>query len=58
MGETGLIVIELLPNLRDFPVCRMNPKRDTFQSVTGLGKPARILSGTFTSRTNNTLYLK
>ena len=30
MGETGLIVIEFLPNLRDFPICRMDPKRDTY----------------------------
>ena len=30
MGETGLIVTEFLPNLRDFPICRMDPKRDTY----------------------------
>ena len=30
MGETGLIVIEFLPNLGDFPICRMDPKRDTY----------------------------
>ena len=30
MGETGLIVIEFLLNLRDFPISRMDPKRDTY----------------------------
>ena len=28
--QLGLIVIEFLPNLRDFPICRMDPKRDTY----------------------------
>ena len=60
MGETGLTVLEFLPNLRDFPICRMNRRGTptTFQSVTGLDKPARILSGTITSRANNTFHLK
>ena len=30
MGGTGLIVIEFLPNLRDFPAGRMDPKRVTY----------------------------
>ena len=29
-GETGFIVLEFLPNLRDFPICRVDPKRDTY----------------------------
>ena len=29
MSETGLIVIEFLPNLRNFPMT-MDPKRDTY----------------------------
>ena len=29
-GETGLIAIEFLPNLRDFPIWRVDPKRDTY----------------------------
>ena len=39
MSETGLIVIEFLPDLRDFPICRMDRRGTptTFQSVTGLG---------------------
>ena len=30
MSGTGLIVIEFLPNLRDFPAGRMDPKRVTY----------------------------
>ena len=30
MGETGLIVIEFFPNLGDFAICSMDPKRDTY----------------------------
>ena len=30
MSETGLIVIEFLPNLRDYPIFRMDPKMDTY----------------------------
>ena len=26
VGETGSIVNEFMPNLRDFPICRMDPK--------------------------------
>ena len=41
MGETGLLVIEFLPNLRDFPICRMDPKRDTYH--VSEGKRIKIL---------------
>ena len=51
MGKTGLIVIEFLPNLsgEDGPEEGHTPT--TFQSVTGLDKPERIISGTWTSST-------
>ena len=32
MGGTGLIVTEFLPNLRDFPICRMDRNRDTYHA--------------------------
>ena len=58
--QLGLIVIEFLPNLRDFRYVGWTRREipTTFQSVTGLEKPARILSGTLTSRANNTFPLK
>ena len=54
MGKTGLIVIEFLPNLsgEDGPEEGHTPT--TFQSVTGLDKPERIISGTWTSSTKKT----
>ena len=58
--QLGLIVVEFLPNLRDFRYVGWTRRGipTTFQSVTGLEKPARILSGTLTSRANNTFHLK